>query len=449
MNNIIIALVGRPNVGKSTLFNRLSLRKKAIVHDLPGVTRDRKYADAHIGPLEFIIIDTPGLEELQNNELEERMMHQTFEAIEEADLVCLIVDGIEGITPADKFFASIIRKSTKHCILIVNKCEKRNFLAQEFHKLGFGQPVAISAEHSIGMMDLYETISEKISEHNLERSKIADPINTQYVQIVVVGRPNSGKSTFINAILGTERLLTGAEAGITRESIEISWQYKEHQLKLIDTAGLRKKTNVVKSLEKLSTGDTINSIKFANTVILMIDSQTPLEQQDLNIATHVISEGRSLIVVINKWDLVSNKLAFKDELHYKLDSHLSQVKDIPVIFISALNKINLDQVLDESIKMYNLWNKRIPTSKLNQWLAFVTEAHPLPLQKGGRRIRIKYMTQIKTRPPTFKIFSNNPEKIADSYKKYLMNNLRETFKLPGVPIRFYFDKTDNPYVTEK
>jgi GTP-binding protein len=298
-------------------------------------------------------------------------------------------------------------------------------------------------------MDLYESIEGSLPKAAMEFTKITDPIKADCVQIVIAGRPNSGKSTFINAILGNERVLTGPEAGITRESIEIDWQYNDQKLKLIDTAGLRKKANVKESLEKLSTSDSTESIRFANTVVLMIDSQTPLEQQDLNIASYVIDEGRSLVIAINKWDLIADKTSYKDELFHKLDSNLPQVKGIPVVFISAINKLNIYQVLDECIKIYTLWNKKISTSKLNDWLGFVTEAHPLPLQKAGRRVRIKYMTQIKIRPPTFKLFTNTPKKITDSYKKYLMNNMREKFDLPGVPIRFIFDQTDNPYAPKK
>ncbi len=442
-NKKIIALVGKPNVGKSTLFNRLSPRKKAIVHDKPGVTRDRNYADGKLGPLEFTVIDTPGLEEAEEGKLEQRMMQQTMAAISEADLVMLVVDGREGLTPADKFFANFIRKYNPNSILVVNKAEQRFHFDREYYKLGFGEPVAISAAHGTGLAELYDAIVEKIDVD--DEPAISDPIKSECLQLVVSGRPNAGKSTFINAIVGSERLLTGPEAGITRESIEINWQYNGNKLKLIDTAGLRKKGAVTDNLEKLSTGDAIGSIKFANTVILMIDAQAPLEQQDLNIASYVLEEGRSLVIVINKWDLITEKNKFKEELFYKLETNLPQSKGVPVVFISALNKQKIYEVLDECVKIYALWNKKISTSKLNEWLNFVTEEHPLPLQKAGRRVRIKYMTQIKTRPPTFKLFSNNPDKIPDSYTRYLVNNLRETFGLPGVPIRFFYGKTDNPY----
>jgi GTP-binding protein len=398
--------------------------------------------------MEFTIIDTPGLEESEEGKLEHRMMQQTLEAIAEADLVCLIVDNLQGITPADKFFAQFIRKYNENHIVIANKSEKRFNFDKEFYKLGFGDPVPISAEHGQGMAYLYEAISENIDTQDVEN--IADPIKTNDVQIVIAGRPNSGKSTFVNAILGTERMLTGPEAGITRESVEISWEYKGQSLKLIDTAGLRKRANVVKSLEKLSTGDAIGSIKFANTVVLMLDATIALEHQDLNIANHVIDEGRSLVIAVNKWDLIQDKEAYTEQFNYLLSTNLPQVKGIPVVYMSALNKQNINMVLDSSIKIYKLWNRRISTGKLNDWLSFALEQHPLPIQKKlGRRVRIKYMTQIKTRPPTFKLFTNDPASITDSYKKYLLNLMRENFDLPGVPIRLYFDKSDNPYAKKR
>ncbi len=451
MHKKIVAIIGRPNVGKSTLFNRLAIRKKAIVHDRPGVTRDRKYADAQIGPFDFTVIDTPGLEEAEDEKLEYRMMQQTMEAILEADLLCLVVDGKDGVLPEDQFFANFIRKYNKKSVLIVNKCEGRFDFAKEYYKLGFDNVVPISAEHGVGMADLYDAITEELESKGGEEElidQLTDPIKANYIQIVVSGRPNAGKSTFINSLINDERLLTGPEAGITRESIEIDWLYNDNKFKLIDTAGLRKKGTVTKSLEKLSSSDAINSIKFANTVILMVDARSPLEQQDLNIANYVIEQGRSLLIVVNKWDLIERREQdkFKEEFSYKIETNLPQVKGLPIIFISALKKHNINMVLDESIKIYNLWNKKIATSKLNDWLGFALEQHPLPLQKGGRRVRIKYMTQTKIRPPTFKLFSNNPEKITDSYTRYLINNLRAAFNLPGVPIRFIYTKTENPYV---
>lgn len=448
MRKKIIALVGRPNVGKSTLFNRLSARKKAIVHDMPGVTRDRKYSDAKLGPMEFTIVDTPGLEEAPEGQLEHRMMQQTMISIAEADLVCLIIDNEIGLTPDDKFFAEFIRKYSKNHIVIANKSEKQFNHDREYYKLGFGSPVPISAEHGQGMADLYDAIAEKLDTD--EGEEISDPMSGDCLQIVISGRPNAGKSTFVNAIIGDERMLTGPEAGITRESVEIEWKYKDQNIKLIDTAGLRKRANVSESLEKMSTGDAIGSIKFANTVILMLDATIALEHQDLTIANYVINEGRSLVIAVNKWDLVRKKREYEEEFVYQLERYLPQVKGVPVVYLSSTEKTNTVAVLDKCLEIYKSWNKKISTSKLNDWLKFALERHPLPIQKKlGRPVRIKYITQIKTRPPTFKLFSNDPKSITEAYRKFLMNALREDFDLPGVPIRLYFAKTDNPYAKKK
>ncbi|MDC0865176.1 ribosome biogenesis GTPase Der [Rickettsiaceae bacterium] len=444
MNKCTVALVGRPNVGKSTLFNRLSVRKRAIVHDRPGVTRDRKYADARLSDLEFTIVDTPGLEESGEEQIEYRMMQQTMISIREADLVCLIIDNQAGITPSDRFFAEFIRKYNQNCILIANKSEQSFNHDKEYYKIGFGDPVPISAEHGQGMADLYDAIAEKIDTEAVE--EISDPMSGDSLQVVIAGRPNAGKSTFVNAILGDQRMLTGAEAGITRESVEVVWKHKGHNIKLIDTAGLRKRANVNKSLEKLSTGDTIGSIKFANTVILMLDATIALEHQDLTIANYVIDQGRSLVIAVNKWDLVRKKREYEEEFAYRLETHLPQVRGVPVVYLSSINQDKTTEVLDRCIDIYKLWNKKISTSKLNDWLKFTLEKHPLPIQKKlGRRVRVKYVTQTKIRPPTFKLFTNDPSSITDSYKKYLINSLRDDFGMEGVPIRMHFVKSDNPY----
>jgi len=454
-----VALVGRPNVGKSTLFNRLSTRKKAIVHDKPGVTRDRKYADARIGPLEFTVIDTPGLEEAATGTIEYGMTEQTISAIQAADAVCLVVDGMVGVTPQDKVFANLIRKNRanhycgKHdeaaaqsnsndgVILLVNKCERDLQPDGSYLKLGFGHPIPISAEHGTGMADLCTELLEMLPDYE----NATDPFKEDKIQIAIVGRPNSGKSTFVNALLKENRVLTGPEAGITRDSISIEWQYKEQPITLVDTAGLRKKGNINDSLEKLSASDTIGSIKYANTVVLMLDATRALEQQDLNIASFIIDEGRSLVIAINKWDLVEKKKEFQKELDYKLEMELSQVSGVPVVYLSALNGENLDKVIDGCLRIYKTWNKKIPTPKLNDWLAMATEHHMLPLQKNGRRLRIKYCTQVKSRPPYFKFFCNKADDIPDSYKRYLMNSIRENFSMQGVPMRLTFLSSDNPY----
>lgn len=456
MSNKLIALVGRPNVGKSTLFNRLSKNSKAIVHDRPGVTRDRKYADGAIGPFEFRLVDTPGLEEAsQEDQLEARMMKQTLAAISEADLTCLVIDNLDGVTAIDKFFANLIRKHAAKSILIVNKCEKKFDHDGNIYKLGFGDPIPLSAEHGTGMVGLYEVITELLDSEEEDKSDTLDDEPKQdsandELKIVVTGRPNAGKSTFINTLLGEDRLLTGPEAGITRESIEISLKHKGTNFKLIDTAGLRKRSNVTKSLEKLSTSDAIGSINFANTVILMLDATMALESQDLSIARYTIDQGRSLVIAVNKWDLIKDKQAYTDEFYYKLEKHLPQVKGVPVVFLSAINNDNVGDVLDKCIDIYKLWNAKISTAKLNDWLKFTTERHPLPLDKKlGRRLRMKYLVQIASRPPTFKLFCNLPQAVNDHYKKYLINSMRNDFNLPGVPIRIRFVKSDNPYADKK
>lgn len=450
----LVALVGRPNVGKSTLFNRLAINKKAIVHDQPGVTRDRKYAEAIIGDLEFTIIDTPGLEEAENEQLEYRMMQQTIIAIQEADLVCLLIDSKLGVTPLDRFFAELIRKNSKKQILIANKSEKKFVLEQAYYKLGFNQPIPISAAHGQGLADLYEAICQQLasddepiveSKINLKKKK-AD----QELQIIVAGRPNAGKSTLINSIIGSQRLLTGSEAGITRESIDIKWEHKGQKMQLIDTAGLRKRANISHSLEKNSASATINSIKFAHIVILLVDASMALEQQDLVIANHVIEEGRGLIIAVNKWDLIKDKKNYRQEFEYKLTTHLPQIRGILVTYLSAAKNYNVHKLLDQATSLYQLWNKKISTAKLNEWLNFALERHPLPIHKKlGRRVRIKYITQTKIRPPTFKLFTTDPTAITDTYRKYLTNSLRDDFQLEGAPLRLQFVKTNNPYANKK
>ncbi|MDX2049988.1 MAG: ribosome biogenesis GTPase Der [Rickettsiaceae bacterium] len=441
-----IALVGRPNVGKSTLFNRLSSSSKAIVHDLPGVTRDRKYSYGRLSFLEFIIIDTPGLEQTEKAAIEERMMGQTFAAIATADLVCLIVDGAAGITPQDEFFAQLIRKNHNNILLVANKCEKKIVIDKQFFKLGFGEPVCVSAEHGLGMMELCEALEEKLPKNSVE---ISDPFQTDQMQIAVIGRPNAGKSTFINALINEQRLLTGPEAGITRDAIDIEWYYKGKNIKLIDTAGVRKRSQIHASLEKISVASTLGSIKYANIIVLMIDANLGIESQDLNLLNYVIEEGRSVVVAINKWDNIQNKKSYKEEVEYKLSRDLSYLPGVEVVYISAINKDNIQKVIDSCIKTYEIWNTKISTAKINKWLEYALLHHPLPLAKNCRRSRIKYGLQTKARPPTFKFFVNNTEAITDSYKKYLTNSMRKEFGLWGVPIRIQLSKSENPYSKKK
>ena len=446
MTKPIIALVGRPNVGKSTLFNRFSIHKRAIVYDTPGVTRDRNYADARLGPLEFIVVDTPGLEDAKPGELEHNMTEQAISGIKSADLVILVADGFIGITPTDQIFATLIRKHNSNCFLALNKCEKETYPDKSYHKLGMGEPVMISAEHGIGMAALCDEMLVRLKDFD---DSIDDPFKTDRMQIAVVGRPNAGKSTFINALLDENRLLTGDMPGLTRDSIDVDWEYQGTSIKLVDTAGLRKRAKIDETLEKMSAGSTLRSIRYANTVILMLDASRGLEQQDLSIASLIIDEGRALVLAINKWDLVKDKKAYEEELSYRLSVDFTQVTGLPCVYLSATDGKNTHAVIDACMKIHKIWNKRITTAKLNDWLSFALDHHPLPLQKSGRRIRIKYATQIKTRPPSFKFFSNHPDKIPDSYVKYLTNDMRRNFDLPGVPIRISFMSGDNPFAKGK
>jgi GTP-binding protein len=436
-----IALVGRPNVGKSTLFNRLTRSKKSIVHDMPGVTRDRNYGLAYIGPLEFELIDTPGLEEADASAIEYRMMKQTERAIEEADLVFLVTDGKEGVSIHDKFFAKWIKQKGAKARLLVNKCESKSFNESEYYTLGLGEPIPVSGEHGDGITALYDIIAPLAQEIEEQEEKV----DHNNIRITIAGRPNTGKSTFINALIGEDRLLTGPEAGITRDAIEIDWNYMGTNIKLVDTAGMRKKAGISKQLEKLSVSSALRSIRFANTVVLMLDAALSLERQDLTIANLVIEEGRGLVVVVNKSDLLDDVKKFNEELEYRLEKQLSQLKGVPIVYISALNKKNLYAVIDTCMKVYEAWNQRLSTGALNRWLSEVMSKHTLPLQSNGKSLKIKYITQIKSRPPTFKLFCNKPGDIPDSYSRYLTNSMRISFDFFGVPIRISFVGGKNPY----
>ena len=436
-----IALVGRPNVGKSTLFNRLTKSKKSIVHDMPGVTRDRNYGMAYIGPLEFELIDTPGLEEATTVSIEYRMMKQTEKAIEEADLVFLVADGKEGVNVHDKFFARWIKQKGAKAYLLVNKCESKFFNENEYYNLGLGNPIPVSGEHGNGISALYDIISPFVE----EIEKMEKKVDHDNLRITIAGRPNTGKSTFINALIGEDRLLTGPEAGITRDAIEINWHYMGTDIQIVDTAGMRKKAGISKHIEKLSVSSALRSIRFANTVVLMLDAALSLERQDLSIANLVIEEGRGLVVVVNKSDLLDDIKKFNEELEYRLETQLAQLKGVPIVYVSALNKKNLHAVIDSCLQVYEAWNQRLNTGILNRWLTDVMSKHSLPLQSNGRSLKIKYITQIKSRPPTFKLFCNKPGDIPDSYSKYLLNSMRISFDFFGVPIRISFVGGKNPY----
>jgi GTP-binding protein len=433
-----IAIVGRPNVGKSSLFNRLVGKKHAIVHDRPGVTRDRKEDMGNIGPMEFRIIDTPGLEEDSNHELAGRMKQQTEAAVLEANLILFLIDGKVGIIPDDLHYARWLLKFNKPVIIVGNKCENRATIANmsgEIYQLSAQDHIFISAEHGDGMIDLYEAIDPYHKENSLAEEK-SDSIN-----IAIVGRPNVGKSTLVNTLLKTDRMLTGPEAGITRDSVASEWEYKGQKIKLVDTAGIRRKKNISDSLEKLSVNDTLRAINFAQIVVMVMDANAPFEAQDVTIANKIIDEGRAIIIAINKWDSITNKDEVRAEITHQFEQLFSQIKGAPVIYISGLHGKNLDKLFDAAIDLLPLWSKRVSTSPLNDWLHYALERHPLPLAPSGRRVKIKYITQAKSRPPTFMLFANHPDAVRESYLRYLTHSLREAFDLHGVPIRMVVRKS--------
>jgi GTP-binding protein len=447
-----VAIIGRPNVGKSTLYNRLTGKRHALVDDTPGVTRDRREGDASLGGLSFRIIDTAGLEDAKEGTLQARMTAQSQEALRNADVTLMVIDGRAGLTPADEHFARLVRKSGRPSILVVNKAEgniARSAIA-EAHRLGLGEPVAISAEHGEGLADLYDALApfdkDETAARDDEDGENADetvPVEDIPLHIAVIGRPNAGKSTLINHILGKERLLTGPEAGITRDSIAVEAEFEGKKLKIVDTAGMRRKANVVTRLEKLAVADSLHSIQYAQVVILVIDAQQPLEKQDNTIAALVEQEGRAMVLAVNKWDAVTDKPAYLKAIEQRLEMVMPQMKGVPVVPISGLTGWNVPKLLKECYRVYGLWNRQFGTGALNRWLEDAITEHTPPMVKG-RRIKIRYMTQKSTRPPTFLLFSNTGD-IPESYLRYLVNSMRETFRLPGVPIRIKIRKNKNPY----
>lgn len=450
-----IAIIGRPNVGKSTLFNRLTGSKHALVDDRPGVTRDRRKGSGHLASMEFDVIDTAGLEDAEENALENRMMKQTEVAVDEADLSLMVIDGRAGVTPIDKHFAKWLRKKNRPVVLVVNKCEGSHGddgISEAF-KLGFDRIIPISAEHNEGMADLYDAIAPYKAEYDYKMGDLEVEMQAgegdKHIQVAIVGRPNTGKSTLLNRIYGEDRVLTGPEAGITRDSIAIDWKYGDKNVRLIDTAGIRKKSSIKGKIEKLSVGDSLRSLRYAHIAILMIDATMPFEKQDLSIADLITREGRVMVIALNKWDLIKDKKETLKELKLRVDELLPQVKGVPVITMSALRGYNVEDAIKAGMQAYEIWNKRISTAVMNQWLKDTESRHLPPLGKNNRRIRLKYITQGNNRPPSFTIFSNLPEDLPDSYKRYLINSLRDDFGLPGVPIRVMFRKTDNPYAGKR
>ena len=463
--SVKIAIVGRPNVGKSTLFNRLIGRKLAIVHDQPGVTRDRKEAKGKLQNMALEVIDTAGYEYSKEDSLEKRMWEQTRRAIGEADVCLFLFDARDGIQPYDEHFADLVRQSGKPVILLANKCEGRlqEDSVHEAYRLGLGEPIPFSAEHGLGLLDLYEALKpfdkkeektepefidfEGLSEEEIN-AVLDEKAKAKPIQLAIVGRPNVGKSTLVNALLNDERMLTGPEAGVTRDAITSEWEWKGRKINLVDTAGLRRQSRVEDSLEKMSAASTKHAAYMAQVVVLVLDADAVLDKQDLTIAREVIDEGRALVIAVNKWDIANRREALQ-KLNDKLQTSLTQAEGVPTVTISALKKEGLDKLMSAVFKVYDRWNVRIPTAPLNKWFEDIKDNCPPPLGKNKRRIKLRYITQAKTRPPSFYMFSSNPEGLPDSYLRYLTNSLRETFNLGGFPIRLNVRKTGNPYADKK
>jgi GTP-binding protein len=469
-----VAIIGRPNVGKSTLFNRLVGRKLALVDDTPGVTRDRRPGDAKLIDLRFTIIDTAGLEQSGPDTLQGRMWAQTEAAIEEADLTLFVVDAKYGLTPADETLAELLRRRGRPVVLVANKSEAKGSDGgfYDAYGLGLGDPTPISAEHGQGMIDLRDAIVAAVGEDiafppaydepatnvdvyddgidlDDEEEEIVDTYDdSKPLRVAIIGRPNAGKSTLINQFLGEDRLLTGPEAGITRDSISVEWEWKGRTIKMFDTAGMRRKSRVTEKLEVMSVADSIRSIRFAETVVIVFDSTIPFEKQDLQLVDLVIREGRAAVLAFNKWDLIEYPQEVLADLREKTERLLPQVRGIRAVPISGQTGYSLDRLMQNIVDTDKIWNRRISTAKLNRWLEGVTTQHPPPAV-SGRRLKLKYMTQVKARPPAFMINCTRPEAIPESYTRYLINNLREDFDMPGVPIRLFYRGSDNPFENKK
>jgi GTP-binding protein len=452
-----VAIVGRPNVGKSTLFNRLVGRRLALVHDRPGVTRDRREGTGRIGDLAFTVIDTAGFEDAAGDTLEARMRRQTEKAVEEADVALMVVDARDGIMPLDEHFADLLRKHRTPVILVANKTEGKGTDAglYDAYRLGLGDPLPISAEHGQGLDGLYMALlpfappadedAAAADSDSAEESVTAAEDPNRPLQLAIIGRPNTGKSTLINRLLGEERVLTGPEPGVTRDAIPIDWTYKDRPVRLVDTAGVRRKARIVDAVERLSVTETFNTIRLAEVVVLVVDAESPLDKQELTLARHVVEEGRALVVAVNKWDLVKNRGEHLREIEERLAESLAQVRGVPLVTLSAKTGQRVEAVMEAVFKILRVWNTHVGTAALNRWLAGMTAAHPPPLSVHKQRIKLRFMSQVKTRPPTFVIFSTRAADLPDAYMRYLTNGLRDTFDLDGVPIRISLRKPKNPF----
>ena len=461
-----LAIVGRPNVGKSTLFNRLVGKRLALVDDQPGVTRDLREGEARLGDLRFTVIDTAGLEEATDESLQGRMRMLTERAVEMADVCLFMIDARTGILPTDQIFADILRKKNAHVFLAANKAEGSAADAGviEAYSLGLGEPIRLSAEHGEGMNELYAALmplADEFAERAKSDTPLVDvdiededgprvPTKSRPLQVAVVGRPNAGKSTLINHILGEDRLLTGPEAGITRDAISVSLDWEGVPFRIFDTAGMRKKAKVQDKLEKLSVSDGLRAVKFAEVVVVLLDVEVPFEQQDLRIADLAEREGRAVVLAVNKWDLETDKSNKIRELREEFERLLPQLRGAPLVTVSAKTGKNLDKLHAAIMRAHEVWNRRISTAKLNQWLSGMVEAHPPPAP-AGRRIKLRYATQVKTRPPGFVVMCSHPDKMPASYSRYLVNGLRADFDMPGTPIRLTFrsQSDQNPFKNKK
>ncbi len=445
----VVVIVGRPNVGKSTLFNRLVGRKQALVHDAPGVTRDRREGDGRLGDLTFRAVDTAGLEDAFDDSLAARMRAQTEQALGGADVVLMVFDARAGLTPVDHHFGDWLRRQRVPVVLVANKCEGR--AGQEgvydAFSLGLGEPVPVSAEHGQGMGALYDAVAAHLPAPD-EAAAVDEEVDERALRLAIVGRPNVGKSTLVNSLLGEHRQVTGPEPGITRDSIAVEWQYQDTRIALVDTAGLRRRARVTDALEKMSGSDTISAVRFAQVVALVLDATLGIDKQDLTIARHVAEEGRALVIVANKWDAVTDKGAALRQIRERVETSLPQVKGLPVVRLSALTGGGVNRLMPAVIGAYRRWNQRVGTSELNDWLASATGRHPPPLGARGRRVKLRYATQAKARPPTFIVFTSRPQDLPDSYVRFLENDLRGRFGLPGVPLRLVLRAGKNPYVKE-
>ena len=443
-----VAIVGRPNVGKSTLFNRLAGRALAIVDDRPGVTRDRRYATGRLGDLDLELIDTAGFEDVTDESLTARMQIQTEKAIEEAELCLFVLDAREGVTQLDQIFADALRRGGKPVIVLANKAEGKagRSGALEAFSLGFGEPVEISASHGEGMAELYAAVLEAAPPESEEDDEGAG--EDKPIRIAVVGRPNAGKSTLVNRLIGEDRLLTGPEAGITRDAIPVDWEWDGRKVRLVDTAGMRRKAKVQEKLERLSVQDSLRAITFAEVVLLIMDAEHPFETQDLQLADLVEREGRALVFVLAKWDLIENPQARLKVLQEDVDRALPQLRGSPMVALSAETGRGLDRLMPAVLKVHKNWSAKVRTKDLNDWLRVAIARHPPPAVQG-RRIKPKYMAQTKARPPTFVLFASRADQLPDSYRRYLVNAIRESFDLPGVPIRLTVKSSaKNPYADQ-